>query len=299
MIQPPFLKKGDTIAIPAPGKKISPEVVKSAINIIESWGYQVKLGRNVFSTTHSYLSGSDAERLADLQSMLDDDSIRAILCARGGYGTTRIIDQLNFTSFLKRPKWICGFSDVTALHLKLQSLNVQSIHGTMPIVFLIKDAQSSVESLRNTLLGEFSVLRGGYHPSNLIGEVSGDLVGGNLSLLVDSLGTSSEIDTKNKILVIEEVDEYFYKIDRMLTQLKRAGKLSELSGLVVGYMSALKETELPFGESIYEIVMNSVNEYSFPVGFNFPIGHEDPNLAWIEGIVGKLKITHEESTLTF
>jgi muramoyltetrapeptide carboxypeptidase len=299
MIQPPFLKKGDTIGIPAPGKKIPLEVVKHAVNMIESWGYHVKIGKNVFSLTHSYLSGSDVERLIDLQSMLDDDSIQAILCARGGYGTTRIIDQLDFTSFLKRPKWICGFSDVTALHLKLQSLNVQSIHGTMPIVFPIKDAESSVESLRNTLRGEFSVLKGGYHPSNRMGEASGELVGGNLSLLVDSLGTSTEIDTKNKILVIEEVDEYLYKIDRMLTQLKRAGKLTDLSGLVVGYMSALKETELPFGESIHEIIMNGVNQYFYPVGFNLPIGHEDPNLAWIEGAAGKLKITHEESTLTF
>lgn len=287
------------MGIPAPGKKIPPEVVKSAINMIESWGYQVRIGKNVFSPTHSYLSGSDIERHADLQSMLDDDSIQAILCARGGYGTTRIIDQLDFTSFLKRPKWICGFSDVTALHLKLQSLKVQSIHGTMPIVFPIKDAESSVESLRKTLLGEFSVLSGGYLPSNRIGEANGEMVGGNLSLLVDSLGTSAEIDTKNKILVIEEVDEYFYKIDRMVTQLKRAGKLSELSGLVVGYMSVLKETELPFGESVYEIIMNGVNEYSYPVGFNFPIGHENPNLAWIEGGAGKLKITHEESMLTF
>lgn len=287
------------MGIPAPGKKIPPEVVKSAITMIESWGYQVRIGKNVFSPTHSYLSGSDIERHADLQSMLDDDSIQAILCARGGYGTTRIIDQLDFTSFLKRPKWICGFSDVTALHLKLQSLKVQSIHGTMPIVFPIKDAESSVESLRKTLLGEFSVLSGGYLPSNRIGEANGEMVGGNLSLLVDSLGTSAEIDTKNKILVIEEVDEYFYKIDRMVTQLKRAGKLSELSGLVVGYMSVLKETELPFGESVYEIIMNGVNEYSYPVGFNFPIGHENPNLAWIEGGAGKLKITHEESMLTF
>lgn len=299
MIQPPFLKKGDTIGIPAPGKKIPVEVVKSAINMIESWGYQVKIGKNVFSPTHSYLSGSDVERLTDFQSMLDDDSVQAILCARGGYGTTRIIDKLDFTSFLKRPKWIGGFSDVTALHLKLQRLNVQSIHGTMPIVFPVKNAESSVKSLRNTLRGEFAVLKGACHPSNRIGEASGELVGGNLSLLVDSLGTSTEIDTENKILVIEEVDEYLYKIDRMLTQLKRAGKLTDLAGLVVGFMSALKETELPFGESIYEIIMNAVNEFHYPVGFNFPIGHEDPNLAWVEGVAGKLKITREESMLTF
>lgn len=299
MIQPPFLQKGDTIGIPAPGKKIPLESIKSAVNMIESWGYQVKIGENVFSSTHSYLSGSDVERLADLQSMLDDDSIRAILCARGGYGTTRIIDQLDFTSFLNRPKWICGFSDVTALHMALQTLGVQSIHGTMPILFPIKDTESSVESLRNTLLGKFFGLEGSYHPSNRIGEASGELVGGNLSLLVDSLGTKSEIVTKNKILVIEEVDEYLYKVDRMLTQLKRAGKLADLSGLVVGYMSALKETELPFGESIYEIIMNGVNDYSYPVGFNFQIGHEDPNMAWIEGVAGKLKITNDKSILTF
>lgn len=297
MIQPPFLKKGDTIGILAPGKKIPVDTIKYSVNMIESWGYHVKIGKNVLSSSHSYLSGSDVERIIDLQSMLDDDSIHAILCARGGYGTTRIIDQLDFTSFLERPKWICGFSDVTALHLKLQKLEVQSIHGTMPILFPIKNAQPSVESVRNTLRGEFFALNGSYHPSNRVGEASGALVGGNLSLLVDSLGTSTEIDTKNKILVIEEVDEYFYKIDRMLTQLKRAGKLKNLSGLVIGYMSSLKETELPFGESIQEIVMRSVNESHYPVGFNFPIGHEDPNSAWIEGITGKLKITQEGSAL--
>lgn len=297
MIQPPFLKTGDIIGIPATARKISREALAVAVQHIESWGFQVRLGKNIFSTTHSYLSGSDDERLSDLQQMLDDNSIQAILCARGGYGTTRILDQLDFTAFLKNPKWVCGFSDITALHLKLQHLNIQSIHGTMPVLFPIKDSVSSVESLHKTLLGKYPGLNGEHHPSNRMGEASGELVGGNLSLLVDSLGTSSEIDTKNKILVIEEVDEYLYKIDRMLTQLKRAGKLRELSGLVVGHMSALKDTELPFGESVYEVIMNGVHEFHYPVGFNFPVGHEYPNLAFVEGRQHALKVSREGSVL--
>lgn len=299
MIFPPTLKKGDTVGIVAPGRKLDVSVVNAAIPSIESWGVNVRTGKNLLSSKHPYLSGTDAERLEDLQNMLDDSSVNAILCARGGYGTTRILDQLNFASFLKNPKWICGFSDITALHLKLHSLGVQSIHGTMPVLFSKLESAGSVESLRKILFGEQVSLNADHHPRNKIGVAQGNIVGGNLSLVVDSLGTSTEIDTKNKIFVIEEVDEYLYRVDRMMVQLKRAKKLQHLAGLVVGHMTEMKDTELPFGEPIEEIILRHVQDYGFPVGFNFPIGHENPNRAWVQGSTAKLKVTSEISVLDF
>lgn len=299
MIQPPFLKKGDTIGVPAPGRKLSRETLEIAVQQIEAWGFQVRVGKNVFSSEHSYLSGTDAERVADLQEMLDDDSINAIVCARGGYGTTRILDQLDFSAFLKKPKWICGFSDITALHLKLQSLNIQSIHSAMPVLFKESESSNSIESLRKVLSGESTTLEASTHSLNLTGKASGQVVGGNLSLLVDSLGTNSALDTENKILVIEEIDEYIYKIDRMFVQLKRAGKLKNLSGLVVGHLTDIKDSEISFGESVQQVILNQVKEYNYPVAFGFPVGHENPNFAWIEGASANLTVTKEKSILLF
>lgn len=299
MIQPAALKKGDTVGIIAPGRKLDANATNAAKAVIESWGVKVSAGRNLLSSRHSYLSGTDAERLEDLQSMLDTPSVKAIICARGGYGTTRILDQLDFSSFLKSPKWICGFSDITALHLKLHELGVQSIHGTMPVLFQKPESARSVECLQKVLFGERASLEANYHEGNKIGVALGNLIGGNLSLIVDSLGTSTEVDTKNKILVIEEVDEYLYRVDRMMVQLKRAKKLHHLAGLVVGHMTEMKDTELPFGETIEEIILHHVLDYGFPVGFNFPVGHENPNLPWIQGSEARLNVTAENSILNF
>jgi muramoyltetrapeptide carboxypeptidase len=299
MIKPQPLTPNDTIGIIAPGRKIGKDSIIHSENLIRSLGFEVQLGNNLFRESHSYLSGSDDERLSDLQSMLDEPSIKAILCARGGYGTTRILDHLDFTSLLKNPKWICGFSDVTALHLKLQSLGVQSIHGTMPILFAKPESKSSIESLLKILKGNPQPIEASHQINNRLGKSSGMLVGGNLSLLVDSLGTSTEVDTSGKILIIEEVDEPLYKIDRMLVQLKRANKLKFLAGLVVGYMTDIKDTDLSFGESVYEIILNHTKEFEYPIGFNFPIGHENPNLAWVSGGKGTLLVSSEKSILTF
>lgn len=299
MIQPAALQKNDSIGIVSPGRKLDNDTLQAAIRIIESWGFKVRLGKNLLSTKHSYLSGTDAERLDDFQSMLNDTSLKAIICARGGYGTTRFLDQLDFTSFLKNPKWICGFSDITSLHLKLQTLGVQSIHGTMPVLFSNPESALSVESLNEVLSGKSVSIEADSNSKNRTGKASGSLVGGNLSLIVDSLGTESEVDTKNKILVIEEVEEYLYKIDRMFVQLKRSKKLHHLAGLVVGHMTDIKETELPFGESIEKIILNLVQEFDYPVGFGFPIGHENPNIAWVEGSQGTLTVLKEKSTITF
>jgi muramoyltetrapeptide carboxypeptidase len=297
MIQPPALQPGNVVGIVAPGRKIDAAAISASVSLLESKGFSVTLGSNIFSENHSYLSGLDNERVADLQQMLDDPTIHAILCARGGYGTTRILDQLDFTAFTKKPKWICGFSDITALHLRLQWLGVQSIHATMPVLFPKRESQSSIESLMNALSGDPETIAAPGHPRNRTGESSGEVFGGNLSLLVDSFGTPTEFDTAGKILVIEEIDEYLYRIDRMLVQLKRAGKLNNLAGLVVGHMTDLKETELPFNETIDHIILQHISEYHFPVGFNFPIGHENPNLAFIEGKKYKLVVNSNGAAL--
>lgn len=283
----------------APGRKPDNQTLEASVSILQSWGLNVITGQNVLSNRHSYLSGTDAERLSDFQNALDDSSVKAVFCIRGGYGTTRILDQLDFSKFLKSPKWICGFSDVTALHLKLQSLNVQSIHSTMPVQFAKKEFIDSADRLRSVLFGAASVLTAASSFSNRTGEGEGKVVGGNLSLLADSLGTSTEIQTDNKILIIEEVGEVVYRLDRMLVQLKRAGKLKKLAGLVIGHMTNIQESELPFGETIEEIIVHHTKEFTYPVGFNFPTGHDAPNLPWIEGATGKLIVAPGTSTLSF
>lgn len=219
--------KGQTIGIVAPARKVDHQKLFEGIRIIESWGLEVEIGKYCFEKDNAYLAAKDAERLRDLQYMLDSESVNAIFCARGGYGTTRIVDQLDFRSFIKQPKLILGFSDITALHLKLHRLGVQSIHGCMPVQFSNPDYFNSIESLKHLLFSDQAdEILADANQHNREGEATGIIIGGNLSLLVDSLGTPTELDTAGKILVVEEVDEQLYKIDRMFTQLKRAGKLS-------------------------------------------------------------------------
>jgi muramoyltetrapeptide carboxypeptidase len=283
MVKPPLLKSGDTIVIVAPARKIKPDDVAQASGIFKHWGLHVELSENLFSPSHSYLAGNDEQRLHDFQTALDDPSVRCIICARGGYGTTRILDRLDFTNLKDNPKWIAGFSDITALHLKLASLGIESIHSTMPVLFQKMDSKDSIESLRRVLFDGSSSIKIKTSSWNRIGSATGQLIGGNLSLIVDSLGTNSEPDTANRILVIEEVEEYRYKIDRMLTQLKRAGKMEKLAGLVVGHMTKILDTEISFGESVEQIISEAIGQYSFPVAMGFPSGHENPNLAWVHG----------------
>jgi muramoyltetrapeptide carboxypeptidase len=298
MVRPEPLKKGDNICILAPARKISQIDVKPALAIFKSWGLEVVTSANLHSKSHSYLAGSDSERLQDLQNAFNDRSIKAVVSARGGYGSSRIIDQLDLTQLRASPKWIIGFSDITALHLKLLKSDMMSIHATMPILFSKEDSSQSVESLRRILFeGGFSI-KAERISQNRLGESSGILIGGNLSLIVDSLGTSSEPDTTGSILIIEEIDEYLYRIDRMMTHLKRAGKLEKLKGLVVGHMTELKDSELPFGESVEDIIMNTVKEYTFPVTFQFPSGHENPNLAWTHGEEAFLRVGPTGSSLS-
>jgi muramoyltetrapeptide carboxypeptidase len=298
MIQPPSPVPGDTVFITGTGRKIDRESIAMATQILESWGAKVEIAPTLFNDSHSYLAGTDSERLADLQSAIDNDDIKCIICARGGYGTTRILEQLDLSSLKRNPKWIVGFSDITALHLKLASQGLQSIHAIMPVLFTKPDAHDSLESLRLVLSGAPVAMRAPADRLNRPGVVQARAVGGNLSLIVDSLGTPSAIDTHGKILVIEEINEFYYKIDRMLMQLQRAGKLAPLAGLVVGYMTDIQDTNPSFGETVEDIIFRVVKAYDFPVAFKFPIGHEHPNLAFVHGRIATLDVSTAGAVFT-
>jgi len=299
MIIPPKLKEGDTVGIVAPARKVSQAQLDPAFVVLTSWGLNPKMAANIFSPNHSYLAGTDDERRADLQGMIDDPEVKAIFCARGGYGSTRIIDDINFAPLSKHPKWLIGFSDVTAFHLRMLSIGIASIHGTMPIFFGKPEAETSVESIRRILFDGLCNIQFAAEQYNRRGYARGQVVGGNLSLIVDALNTPSEPDTTNKILIVEEVDEYFYKLDRMFTQLRRTGKLKNLAALVVGHMTDIKNSDLEFGETVQEIVSHAVRDYHYPLAFSFPSGHRNPNEAWIEGAEAVLDVGDNKVTLSY
>ena len=276
MIRPPSLGPGDAIGLIAPSRTITESQVKAAVKTFELWGLKVVQGKHLFGR-HGYFAGTDHQRLHDLQEMINDHRIRAIFCARGGYGITRILDDLDLSMLLKDPKWIIGFSDITALHLALNRLGLESIHGLMPVQFDYLNAGPSIESLKKLLFEDRGSIEAQPHDLDRPGKARGQIVGGNLSLLADSLGTASEVQADGKLLFFEEIDEYLYKIDRMLTQLKRAKKLDNLAGLIVGDLSQMKDTQIPLGMSVKELVVDRVKEYGYPVAFNFAIGHEIPN----------------------
>ncbi len=287
MHQPPVLKKGDKIAITAPARKISKEEIQPAVDILTKWGLEVILSKNLFNIDNQY-SGTDKERTADLQTVLDDETIKAVISARGGYGTIRIIDKIDFTKFKKHPKWIIGYSDVTVLHSHIHTLGIETVHATMPINFT-KNAEA-LETLRKALFGEQLQYETEVHPLNRKGNAEAALTGGNLSLLYALTGSISDIDTKGKILFIEDLDEYLYHIDRMMMNLKRSGKLDHLAGLIVGGLSDMKDNAVSFGKTVEEIIFDAVREYKYPVCFNFPAGHIDRNLALYFGRKVKLEI---------
>ncbi|MCG8388174.1 MAG: LD-carboxypeptidase [Cytophagales bacterium] len=276
MIRPPSLNPGDAVGLVAPSRTIAEHQVKTALGTFQAWGLEVVKGKHLFGQ-HGYFAGTDRQRLSDLQEMINDDRVKAIFCARGGYGITRILDDLDLSALRRTPKWIIGFSDITALHLALNRMDLESIHGFMPVQFEYMNASSSIKSLEKLLFEDRGMIEAESHALDRQGKAEGQVVGGNLSLLVDSLGTASEVQTAGKLLFLEEVDEYLYKIDRMLTHLKRAQKLDRLEGLVIGDFSQMKDTQIPLGMSIEELIMDRVKEYSYPVAFNFAIGHEIPN----------------------
>lgn len=299
MIYPPKLSANDKVGIVAPARKISPGQLEPALNILAAWGLGPVLAKNIFSSSHSYLAGSDEERREDFQRMIDDPAIKAIFCARGGYGSTRILEDIDFSPLQRSAKWIIGFSDITAFHLHLASIGLASIHGTMPIFFGQPEALESVDTIRKILFEGSCQVDFEPHGCNRIGEAAGEVVGGNLSLIVDALNTPSEPDTERKILIVEEVDEYFYKLDRMFTQLRRAGKLKHLHGLVIGHMTEMKNSDLAFAENVHGMVLHAVRDYEYPVAFSFPSGHKNPNLAWIHGAAAELKVSLAKVTLSY
>ncbi|WP_316816710.1 LD-carboxypeptidase [Pedobacter nyackensis] len=293
--QPRYLKKGDKIAIVCPAKKL-PGSIAPAIAILESWGLEVIIGKTVTAEHHQF-AGDDALRAADLQGFLDDPEIKAIIAGRGGYGTVRIIDELDFTAFNKHPKWIVGFSDITVLlSHALAVLNTQSIHGQMPYTFTSATPES-LTSLRKALFGED--LKYEYTPSfpGRSGDAKGVLIGGNLTLMQMLQGSVSEIDYTDKILFIEDVGEHEYAIDRMMRMLKRAGKLAKLKGLIVGAFNEVSEESIPFGASPEQVIWDIVKEYDYPVCFNFPVGHIDDNRAMVLGKAITLDITKKSIML--
>lgn len=288
MVSPQYLKTGDKIGIVACARKISPEEILPPADVLKSWGLEVVFSKNLFHADNQF-SGTDDERADDLQIMLDDTSIKAVISARGGYGTMRIIDKINFTKFKKHPKWMIGYSDITVLHSHIHNLGIETLHATMPINFA-KNAEAT-ETLRKALFGEKFNYSVETHPLNRKGNAKGIVVGGNLSLLYALTGSVSDLDTKGKILFIEDLDEYLYHFDRMMLNLKRGGKLDHLAGLMVGGLTDMKDNAIPFGKTAEEIIIDAVKEYNYPVAFNFPAGHVDKNLALYLGREAQLRIT--------
>lgn len=281
---PPYLKKGDRIALVSPARKVSREEMEPAVKLFASWGLEVIEGENLYAS-HKQFAGSDDQRRDDMQRMLDDPSIRAIVSSRGGYGTVRIIDQLDFTRFAENPKWIVGFSDVTVLHSHIhRHFNIETLHAIMPVNFKDKcESNRSLNSLKKALFGKELSYTIPAFPLNREGTSRAPLIGGNLSILYSLTNTNSDINTNGKILFLEDLDEYLYHIDRMMMNLRRSGKLEGLAGLIVGAMTKMHDNSIPFEKTAEEIIAEAVEDYPYPVCFNFPAGHIDDNRALILG----------------
>lgn len=298
-IIPPYLQKGDTIGMVAPAGFMPIEKMQACIETLDSWGYTIQLGATTHSNSQNYFSGTDEERLNDLQHMMDDPTIKAILCARGGYGLSRIIDDLTFKKFKKHPKWIIGFSDITVLHSHLfTNYKIASLHAPMAAAFNDEGLNNPyILSLKNAIEGKPAHYECAAHAFNKTGEAKGQLVGGNLCLMAHLTGTNSDVSAKNKILFLEDVGEYLYNIDRMMLQLKRSGKFDKLAALIIGGFTDNKDTERPFGKSVYEIIFEQVSEYDFPVCFGFPVSHGKENYALKIGGKYKLSVGSDVSVL--
>ena len=296
MITPPYLQKGDTIAIVATARKNIDDNLKTAIQWLKRWGLEVKIGSTI-GLDLNQLAGTDEQRAADFQEQMDNPNIKAIWCVRGGYGTVRMLDLLDFTKFKQNPKWIVGFSDVTVLHNHLNTMGFQSIHAIMPIS--TKASEAAKETLRVALFGErleYDVLP---HSRNRFGKASGELVGGNLSILYSLLGSPSAINCDDKILFIEDLDEYLYHIDRMMMNLRRNGCLESIKGIIVGSMTKMKDNDIPWGKDAYQIIEDVTKKYNIPIIYDFPAGHIQDNRALIMGSKISMDVNQECSKVFF
>jgi muramoyltetrapeptide carboxypeptidase len=295
---PPYLQEGDTIGIVCPAGYMPHEKAETCINVLQEWSFKVKIGKTL-GNQFNYFSGTDEERLTDLQKMIDDEEVKSILCARGGYGLSRIIDDIDFKRFEKNPKWIIGYSDITILHAHIYTkYKTASMHSPMAAAFNNGGAENEfVQSLREAITGELYNYSGDGNFLNRKGLAQGELIGGNLSLIIHLIGTVSDFDTRNKILFLEDVGEYLYNIDRMMMQLKRTGKLEELSALIIGGFTELKDTTIPFGQDVYDLIFDKIKEYDYPVCFDFPVSHTDRNYALKIGVKHQLSVTEREVIL--
>ena len=297
MITPAYLKKGDTIAIVSTARKNIEDNLKPSIDLLQSWGLNVVIGKTI-GLSDNQLAGTDEERAADFQIQMDNPFIKAIWCVRGGYGTVRMIDLLDFTEFRQNPKWVIGFSDVTVLHSHLNRMGIQSLHATMP-VSIARATDDAKETLRKALFGEHLEYTITCDAINHKGKATGELVGGNLSILYSLLGSESAINCEDKILFIEDLDEYLYHFDRMLMNLKRNGCLSSLKGIVVGAMTKMNDNEIPWGKNSLEIIEEITKDLKVPIIYNFPAGHIRDNRALIFGRQVSMEVNDVESKLIF
>lgn len=302
LIQPPYLKAGDTVAIVAPSGVLNGRTaeIDRAKALLKSWNLNVVVGKHVFKKDHHF-AGTDNERCEDFQNALDDPKIKAIWCARGGYGTVRILDKLDYTKFIEQPKWIIGYSDITALHNQIHNAGVESIHAMMCTSLIDKEdeLQETIATMKQAVFGEALsyTLKGSKF--NKTGTTTAPLIGGNLTMLHTMLGSETSIDTSGKILFIEEIGEYKYHIDRMLQSLKRAGYFNNCKGLLVGDMTKIRKNTTPWGTSIEQLILDALAEYDFPIAFNMPAGHENDNRALILGRSLEMKVTESKTELIF
>jgi muramoyltetrapeptide carboxypeptidase len=296
-IIPPYLQPGDEVAILSPASFPPTDNWKMGVEVLESWGLRVRNAPNYLSR-HFGLGGTDAERLSDLQQMLDDPSIKAIFPIRGGYGASRLLDSLDFSGFISSPKWIVGFSDITALLCELDSIGYASIHGPMPHNFCQKGGENALQNLHTLLFEGTLSMSAEAHPLNRWGEASADMIGGNLSLLAHLVGSRTFASTDGKLLFIEEIGERLYHVGRMLVQLKRAGLFQNLAGLILGGFTDCNEASLSMGKSAYELVAEHTAEFSFPMAFDFPAGHLPNNQPLIFGVKTKMLVNAQGIQLT-
>ncbi len=299
LIKPAYLEKGDTVAIVAPAGVVVKEEMDKAKKLLESWGLKVLYGENLFKEENQF-AGSDSQRLKDFQNVLDDESVKAIFCARGGYGTIRIIDKIDWKNFIAKPKWVLGYSDITVIHAKIHNLGIESIHSPMPINMARMDEKDPIltQIMEVLFYGQLNYANL-YHHLNRNGFGRAKIFGGNLSILYSLLGTKYDIDYKGKFLFIEDVNEYFYKVDRILHSFRLAGKFDELEGILVGGFTDMKDDERPFGKNAQEIIYDITADYNFPVAFGLPIGHQKSNHPLILGAEIKLEIARQQAKIKF
>lgn len=297
MITPEFLKKGDVVGILATARKTDVESLKPAIKLLESWGLQVIVGKTI-GKEENQLAGPDWLRATDFQEMLDNPKVKAIWGAKGGYGTVRIIDRIDFANFQKNPKWIAGFSDMTVLHSHINNMGIETIHSFMALNAGTANPEV-LDSFKKALFGEKLSYTIPVHPFNVNGKAKGEIVGGNLSVLYSIMGSKSEIDYHDKILFIEDLDEYLYHIDRMLMNLKRNGYFNGLKAVIVGGMTSMNDNEIPWGKDALQIIKDVLKDYKFPIIYNFPAGHIKDNRTLILGKTVSVEVDEKGSKVSF